>query len=76
MIDRQARDRYDQRHGGPFDRGSADSWYSRSFDPHYYSGDTHTSDRVGLADMTAEEITAYTAGYNWNEQFGDKKSWD
>ena len=70
------RSRYDQRHGGPFDRGSADSWYNRSFDPHYYSGDTHTSTRVGLADMTAEEITAYTAGYNWNEQFGGKKDYN
>jgi len=26
---------YDSRHGGPFDRGSADSWYSRPFNPHY-----------------------------------------
>jgi hypothetical protein len=76
MIDREAIDRYDQRHGGPFDRGSADSWYSRSFDPHYYKGDTHSSTRVGLAEMTAEEITAYTAGYHWNEQFGGKKDYN
>jgi len=70
------RSRYDQRHGGPFDRGSADSWYNRSFDPHYYKGDTHTSTRVGLAEMTAEEIVAYTAGYHWNEKFGGKKDYD
>jgi len=70
------RTRYDQRHGGPFDRGSADSWYNRSFDPHYYSGDTHTTTRVGLADMTAEEIVAYTAGYHWNEKFGGKKDYN
>jgi hypothetical protein len=31
---------------------------------------------VTLTEMTAEEITAYTAGYNDNEQFGDKKSWN
>jgi len=70
------RTRYDQRHGGPFDRGSADSWYNRSFDPHYYKGDTHSSTRVGLAEMTAEEIVAYTAGYHWNEKFGGKKDYD
>jgi hypothetical protein len=26
--------------------------------------------------MTAEEIAAYTAGFNDNEQFGDKKDWN
>jgi hypothetical protein len=31
---------------------------------------------VGLAEMTAEEIVAYTAGYNWNEKFGGKKDWN
>lgn len=66
---------YDQRHGGPFDRGAADSYYHRPYDPHYYVGDTHASPRVELANMTAEEITAYTAGYNFNEQFGSKKEW-
>lgn len=66
---------YDQRHGGPFDRGAADSYYSRPFEPHYYVGATHMSERVELKDMSAEEITAYTAGYNYNEQYGDKKDW-
>ena len=70
------RSRYDQRHGGPFDRGSADSWYSRPFNPHFYKGGTYQGPRVELADMTAEEITAYTAGYNWNEKFGGKKDYD
>lgn len=67
---------YDQRHGGPYDRGSADSYYGRSFNPHYYVGATAVTARVELAEMTAQEITAYTAGYNYNEQFGDKKNWD
>lgn len=66
---------YDKRHGGPWDRGAADSWYNRSYNPHYYVGDTHYSPRVDLADMTAEEIAAYTAGYQLNEQFGDKKDY-
>ena len=76
MITQETRNNYDQRHGGPFDRGSADSWYSRPFNPHFYKGGTYQGPRVELADMTVEEILAYTAGYNWNEQFGGKKDWD
>ena len=74
MIKEQTR--YDTRHGGPYDRGSADSYYSRGFNPHYYVEGTSTSPRVELKEMTAAEITAYTAGFNDNELFGDKKSWD
>jgi hypothetical protein len=66
---------YDTRHGGPFDRGSADSYYHRIWEPHYYVGDTSASERIEMANMTAEEIVAYTAGYNYNEQYGDKKDW-
>jgi hypothetical protein len=66
---------YDKRHGGPWDRGTADSYYHRGYTPHYYTGDTSISPRVELAEMTAEEITAYSAGYAWNENFGDKKDW-
>ena len=66
---------YDQRHGGPWDRGSADSHYNRRYDPHYYVGDTYSTPRIGLANMTAQEITAYTAGYEYNEEFGEKKDW-
>lgn len=66
---------YDKRHGGPWDRGSADSYYGRTFSPHYFVGDTHQSDMVSMSKMTAEEITAYTAGFNYNEEFGGKKEW-
>ena len=66
---------YNQRHGGPFDRGAADSYYHRPFDPHYYEGATNFSPRVELVNMTAEEIVAYSAGYRYNEQHGDKKDW-
>jgi len=67
---------YDQRHGGPFDRGAADSYYGRGYNPHFYEGDTHASPRVELANMTAEDIVAYTAGYRFNEKHGDKKDWN
>ena len=67
---------YDKRHGGPFDRGTADSYYHRGYTPHYYVGDTGSSPRIELAEMSAAEITAYSAGYEWNEKFGDKKDWN
>ena len=66
---------YDQRHGGPFDRGAADSYYGRGYNPHFYEGATQMSPRVERDSMTKEDIQAYTAGYVFNEQFGDKKLW-
>jgi hypothetical protein len=66
---------YDTRHGGPYDRGSADSYFNRGYDPHYYQGASKMSPRVELKDMTAEEIVAYTAGYNDNEAAGHHKEW-
>ena len=67
---------YDTRHGGAWDRGSADSYYGRSFDPHYSQGGTSVSKRVELSDMTVDEILAYRAGYAWNETHGAKKAWN
>lgn len=67
---------YDSRHGGAFDRGSADSWYSRPSEPHYYVGGTGTSQRIEADQMTADEIAAYLAGYEWNEKFGGKKDYE
>lgn len=63
---------YDTRHGSPFDRGSADAYYWRAFDPHYYKGASYQSDRVELKDMTADEITAYTVGYR---DTTERKDW-
>jgi hypothetical protein len=68
--------KYDNRHGGPFDRGSADSWYDRPVNPHYYVGGTGTSELVEMMAMSKEETSAYLAGYAYNEEFGGKKSWD
>jgi hypothetical protein len=67
---------YDSRHGGPFDRGAADSWYSRPFRPHYYERGSYDSEPILAGDMTPAEIVAYTAGWEYNEQFGGKKEWD
>lgn len=67
--------KYDERHGGPYDRGSADSYYRRSMDPHYYTAGTGSSTRIEEADMTPEEIEAYKAGYQANEAEGDFKDY-
>lgn len=65
---------YEQTHGNPFDRGSADSYYGRPRDPHYYPEGTYKGERV--TDLTDNELEAYHAGYDYNEQFGDKKNYD
>ena len=67
--------KYDTRHGGPYDRGGADSYYCRGYKPHYFVGNTGTSECSPMELMTAEEITAYTRGYNDNEEAGDFKDW-
>jgi len=66
---------YDTRHGGPYDRGGADSYYRRGFKPHYYSGGTMQSDEIPEALMTPDEIKAYTKGFDDNEDLGDFKDW-
>ena len=63
--------KYDARHGGPFDRGSADAYYGRPEDPHYYVGDTSMSERITDSKLTPEDIDAYFAGYA-STPFGQK----
>jgi len=52
------------RHGGAYDRGSADAYYGRAAEPHYFTGDTYQSTKIEEVDMSEEEIAAYMAGYN------------
>ena len=59
-------------HGSPQDRGSADRYYGRPFEPHYWENGTGHGIMTPLNHMTPAEITAYTYGYN-NEQ--DRKDW-
>lgn len=66
---------YSTRHGGPFDRGAADSYYGRGQDVHYFVGDSYNSVRLEQVDMSENEVEAYLAGYQWNELYGDKKDW-
>ena len=66
---------YDKRHGGPWDRGSADSYYRRARNPHYYEKDTYSSQEITEENMSDAEIEAYNAGFDYNEEFGDFKDY-
>jgi hypothetical protein len=61
------------RHGSLYDRGSADSYYGRERYPHWWPAGTGNGECV--LGVTEEEIAEYMAGYDWNEEHGDKKSW-
>jgi hypothetical protein len=75
----------DKRHGGPWDRGKADSYYSRSPNPHYYNVNRDANkyhdfsqkiyEKVEMSDMSDSEISEYYAGYEYNEMTGDRKDW-
>lgn len=62
------------RHGGAFDRGSADSYYNRPRRPHYFLGGTYQSAEIRAVEGTPE-YEAYMMGYEYNEAHGDKKDW-
>jgi hypothetical protein len=60
------------RHGSPQDRGGADRYYGRPYEPHYYKGHTYQSERVTEEFMTTAQIEEYRYGYE-NEE--DRKDW-
>lgn len=64
------------RHGSLYDRGTADSYYHRPARPHWWpNADTGKGEIVIDAELTDDERAEYLAGYEWNEQYGDKKEW-
>lgn len=65
---------HDESHGSPYDRGSADSWYSRPRRPH--KGGVGGDSGPESINLTPDEIKAYHAGYDDNEKSGGKKSWE
>lgn len=69
-----ATEQYDKSHGSFFDRGSADSYYNRPRDPHRGGVGGLSGERIEA--VREADIHAYDAGYDYNEEFGDKKSWD
>ena len=75
MITTETLPQFDRnRNGSLFDRGTADAYYGRAFAPHWYPEGTGRGAKV--TNLTKEEVAEYMAGYDWNEQFGDKKNWD
>ena len=65
---------YDERHGGPYDRGGADSYYRRSFRPHYFDGNTYSTD-IRYPEKDSPEWKAYEAGYKDNDKAQNFKDW-
>ena len=63
-------------HGSPFDRGSADSWYRRGRNPHWYPEGTGFGKRIEIEEMTELEIGEYLAGFEDNESDGTHKEWE
>ncbi len=64
------------RHGGPFDRGSADSYYGRGIDPHYWPLGTGKAFRIEKEFMSEDQIQEYFAGHEYNETVNmDFKDW-
>ena len=64
---------FDHRHGSYFDRGSADSYYGRPRDPHRGGVGGESGPRIEATNPAT--IHAYNAGYDYNEEYGDKKDW-
>lgn len=62
-----------ERHGSLWDRGSADSYYNRPMQPHWYPNGTGV--KPIITDLNDQERAEYVAGYEYNEQYGDKKNW-
>lgn len=59
-------------HGSPQDRGSADRYYHRPFEPHWWPQGTGKGTRIEMVDMDSEQIVEYTYGFNHEE---DRKDW-
>jgi len=65
---------FDQEHGSFFDRGSADSYYGRPRDPHRGGVGGISGPRIDATHPS--DIHAYNAGYDFNEEYGDKKNYE
>lgn len=61
----------DTSHGSPYDRGSADAYYRRPRDPHYWPNGTYEGARVEAKDMTSLQRAEYEKGYAEQVDFKD-----
>lgn len=62
------------RHGSLYDRGRADAWYKRPFDPHWYPNGTYNEPRIDK--LTSEEINEYDRGYRYMQHALDTEERD
>lgn len=60
------------KHGSPQDRGSADRYYGRSYDPHYWPHGSYKGNRIEAENMTAQEMEEYKYGWDTEE---NRKDW-
>jgi hypothetical protein len=44
--------------------------------PHCYEGGSYQSRLIEQSEMTMEQVADYYAGYDWNEQCGDRKDYN
>lgn len=51
-------------HGSPADRGSADAYYWRESDPHWWPEGTGKGIRIEQCDMLQSQIDIYMESYN------------
>ena len=65
----------DMRHGGPYDRGAADSYYRRPRRPHFFTDATYNSDEIVEQFMTKQQIAEYNLGFDDNEAAANFKNW-
>lgn len=59
------------KHGSPQDRGSADAYYHRKYDPHWWPEGTGKGVRIEQQDMTEDQIAQYRYGYDNEEDRKD-----
>lgn len=62
------------RNGGPYDCGIADSYFGRPAVPRFYRGFSSLGVLVTEDGMNADEVAAYYAGYEDNEETGNKRN--
>jgi len=65
-----------RKHGSPYDRGGADSYYGRPYSPHHWPLGTYKGYVVPYADMSTAQVKEYYTGYNDNEELGHFKDWE
>jgi len=62
----------DIKNGSPEDRGSADRYYHRGYNPHWYPNGTGNRPHILKQDMSEEEIALYKKGWDGEQE---RKEW-